>query len=1129
MKFSRLHPRLFLLVMLAALSCMARADLLVTDNTNHRVLRYSNAGVALGTFITSGSVAQIVSTPVFGPDGNLYFLDLQNEVLRFNGSTGAFIDTFVPGSSGLLPTALTFGPDGNLYVADRSQVVKRFNGKTGAFMGIFTTGFTLVVPAGLAFGPDGNLYVADEVNVIKFDGTTGAFISVFVAARSGGLLGPGNLIFRPDGFLYVGSAHSGVLRYDAQTGAFVSQPVPDLGIRADGGLAFGPDGNMYVAFFDFGNPTDFVNVYDPQTGALISPFFVPIGAAGVIGGIAFTPTNTQVTEVVPNHGGNAGLVTVQVIGGNFQQGAQLKLTGIGQDISGSVVPTVSPTVTAATFDLRNAAVGLRNLVINNPDGSIVEEPAAFTIEDGGGPQIWVDVVGLDRIRVGRRQNTYIVVGNSGNVDAAAVPVWFSVPSDVISNLDLNLTPVAGSDGKPILGAAADPYQVTVSGTTVSGISVGYIPSGSSFVFPISLAVGSSLDSFNLGVWAGRPWLTDLSALSATGDPDALACMEQVGEIAAQRLYGNFVNFDDATKKLFRNTLESDLVLTRTNARITFLSRGFFVYSTQSSIVDALLTTLKAAGIAVGASDGILLAVDIGAIIVDAANLSSACRNVLAKIDEQDFTKRPVTSLDPNEKAGSRGAGAQQFISSRTPLRYSIYFSNQETASAPAQQVTIKDQLDPIHDDLSTFLFGPIAFGDQLIPPSAAGQTSFSARVDLRPANSILVAITGNLNIFTGLLTWDFQSLDPSTGLPPADPTAGFLLPGDGGSTFFTIAPRRGLPTSMQIQNQATIVFDANQPIATPTWFNTLDDTPPTSQVLALPTVENSAAFMVTWSGTDVGAGVQDFMIYVADNGAPFTAFQTNTIATSAIFTGQVGHTYAFYSIARDLVGNVEPAKTTAEATTTVTADTTPPVTVASASPGPNASGWNNSDVTITLNSGDDIGGTDVKQISYSASGAQTVASTTVAGSSTSFSISIEGTTTITFFATDNAGNTETPKMITVKLDTTPPILTCSVTPSVLWPPNNKLVPVNATVTVTDSLSGSAGFNLLSVTSNERDSGQGDIQGFVQGTPSVAGQLRAQRLGSGAGRVYTFIYSGADEAGNSATCTTTVTVPHDQGH
>jgi hypothetical protein len=89
------------------------------------------------------------------------------------------------------------------------------------------------------------------------------------------------------------------------------------------------------------------------------------------------------------------------------------------------------------------------------------------------------------------------------------------------------------------------------------------------------------------------------------------------------------------------------------------------------------------------------------------------------------------------------------------------------------------------------------------------------------------------------------------------------------------------------------------------------------------------------------------------------------------------------------------------------------------------------------------------------------------------------------------------------------------------------VPINVSVNVTDSLSGPAGFNLVSVTSSEPDSGLGDIQGFV-GSGSTSGQLRAQRLGSGSGRTYTFVYSGADRAGNATSCATTVAVPHDQG-
>jgi hypothetical protein len=112
-------------------------------------------------------------------------------------------------------------------------------------------------------------------------------------------------------------------------------------------------------------------------------------------------------------------------------------------------------------------------------------------------------------------------------------------------------------------------------------------------------------------------------------------------------------------------------------------------------------------------------------------------------------------------------------------------------------------------------------------------------------------------------------------------------------------------------------------------------------------------------------------------------------------------------------------------------------------------------------------------------------------------------------------------------DSTPPTVTCSAAPAVLWPPNNKLVPVTTQVSVSDSDSGPAGFTLLSVTSNE-GSAASESSGWTVGSPDTSGFLQASRLGSGTGRVYTLTYQGADRAGNTATCSTTVTVPHDQG-
>jgi hypothetical protein len=80
--------------------------------------------------------------------------------------------------------------------------------------------------------------------------------------------------------------------------------------------------------------------------------------------------------------------------------------------------------------------------------------------------------------------------------------------------------------------------------------------------------------------------------------------------------------------------------------------------------------------------------------------------------------------------------------------------------------------------------------------------------------------------------------------------------------------------------------------------------------------------------------------------------------------------------------------------------------------------------------------------------------------------------------------------------------------------------------VADALSGPDGFVLVSASSSEAATGA--ISGFVPGTASVSGQVKADRDGNGSGRVYSFVYQGRDKAGNTARCTATVTVPHDQG-
>lgn len=113
-------------------------------------------------------------------------------------------------------------------------------------------------------------------------------------------------------------------------------------------------------------------------------------------------------------------------------------------------------------------------------------------------------------------------------------------------------------------------------------------------------------------------------------------------------------------------------------------------------------------------------------------------------------------------------------------------------------------------------------------------------------------------------------------------------------------------------------------------------------------------------------------------------------------------------------------------------------------------------------------------------------------------------------------------------DTIPPSLTVSLSPNTLWPPNNKLMPITATITVNDDYDPAPEIQLISITANEVLD-INDAKDVRPGTDDRQFSLAANRAGTNqAGRIYTVTYSATDGSGNKATASATVTVPHDQG-
>jgi hypothetical protein len=114
-------------------------------------------------------------------------------------------------------------------------------------------------------------------------------------------------------------------------------------------------------------------------------------------------------------------------------------------------------------------------------------------------------------------------------------------------------------------------------------------------------------------------------------------------------------------------------------------------------------------------------------------------------------------------------------------------------------------------------------------------------------------------------------------------------------------------------------------------------------------------------------------------------------------------------------------------------------------------------------------------------------------------------------------------------DTTPPVIrSVTATPNVLWSPNHRMTPVSISANVTDNCS-AATWSVTAIASDEPVNGTGD--GDTEPDWSITGghgvNLRAERAGSGDGRIYTITITARDVAGNRATATTTVSVPHSQ--
>ncbi len=153
-------------------------------------------------------------------------------------------------------------------------------------------------------------------------------------------------------------------------------------------------------------------------------------------------------------------------------------------------------------------------------------------------------------------------------------------------------------------------------------------------------------------------------------------------------------------------------------------------------------------------------------------------------------------------------------------------------------------------------------------------------------------------------------------------------------------------------------------------------------------------------------------------------------------------------------------------------------------------------------------------------------------------VNVPGVYTITYTATDGSNHTTTETRTVNVVDTTAPVITLTGATINLWPPNHQYKTINLTQLVagaSDGCDGGVDINdvvITKVTSDEAENSGGDgntLNDIVIAANCKSVQLRAERNGSGNGRVYTIHFRVTDASGNVGTKTAKVSVPKNQGN
>lgn len=693
---------------------------------------------------------------------------------------------------------------------------------------------------------------------------------------------------------------------DSYTVCSVYGPVPMFDTFVSGNQVLVNNHSQNVSSFswNFGDGTTSASLVNPtHTYASVGEYTVCLTVQNTCGTdqLCKQVTIAGLQSITPNLAASNGFAFMQANGYGFANGDALVLR---HSLTGTTYTPIDTNFISSYrllnhFKFNNAETGLYDVILHSATAADTLF-GAFRISAPNNLPPVVTISGRTQIRTNRRNGQTITISNPSNNAIFLYPLSLKIPSalDVTLNVPVYNDPLVPEGVQAVSNTVFYPYSnAQGEASNVALLGIPNIPPEGSISIPISI-VATEDDCYEIEV---SEYMNEIDAPEVDCDfvgPQGQCLLAIAGLFPV-------ISCGVSTFKL-TCSVEEMLRYNPTSTIVFDLMENF-----GGAVADCIASVSPQFAVA-----QVLEKIDE---VMDLQGLVEDCGN-LDNVEEVEDESREIcssSSYDPNAKEGKQGRTPENYVNRNEVLNYAIFAENLAAATLPAAEVSITDTLDLSTLNLNSVEIQEIHIADSVYKVEARG-SYYAADLDFQNADGAYkVRYTYALDTLSGVMKHRFLTLDTNTYDLPEDPLQGFLQPNvidnEGEmAVYFTVKPKTELVHLTEIQNKASIVFDANAPILTQTWINTIDTIPPQSAISAVS--QDSDGFVTLhFSSYDAHALTKDYFLSVSENNGPFQLRFLSIKEDSLVFEGNPSTYYQFKIQARDYANNLEPEHSSVDA------------------------------------------------------------------------------------------------------------------------------------------------------------------------------------------------------------------------